>query len=149
MKCVVSLGSGFAALDRQLVAYGFAERIIGYDLAEGAIEGARQRAQEQRLTQLEYYVMDLDQAQLAEGSFEIVFGHHSVHHIENLEGLCARVRRALKPGGIFHLNEFVGPTRFQWIDAQLAHINDFVLSLPKRTFVASPASDTLNAGGTN
>lgn len=69
VKCVVSLGCGFAALDRQLVAYGFDERIIGYDLAEGAIGGARQRAQEQRLTQLEYYVMDLDQAQLPESSF--------------------------------------------------------------------------------
>lgn len=132
VKCVVSLGCGFGALERQLAADGFAERIIGYDLAAGAIEGARELARQQMLTQLEYYVVDLDQVQLPEGEFDIVFGTYAVHHIGDLEGLCVRVRRALKRGGIFHVNEFVGPTRFQWTDAQIAHSNAFVFSLPKR-----------------
>jgi SAM-dependent methyltransferase len=55
-----------------------------------------------------------------------------VHHIEDLDGLCRAVRRALRPGGVFHLNEFVGPDRFQWTDAQLDHLNAFCEALPER-----------------
>lgn len=42
------------------------------------------------------------------------------------------MRRALQPGGVFHLNEFVGPDRFQWTDAQLDHLNAFCEALPER-----------------
>ena len=38
----------------------------------------------------------------------------------------------MRPGGLFHLNEYVGPDRFQWTERQLAEINDFLRNLPER-----------------
>ena len=49
---------------------------------------------------------------------------------ENLDGLYRSVHAALRPGGVFHLHEFVGPSRFQWTDAQLAAVNGYLDSLP-------------------
>lgn len=130
---VLSLGCGHGALERGLVQIGLAERCDGIDLSEGAITEARRLAAEAGLDgQIHYTVGDLEEAAFPEGTFDIVFFHHSMHHIEELEGLCVAVRRALRPGGILHLDEFVGPDRFQWTDAQLHHLNGFIQALPSR-----------------
>jgi SAM-dependent methyltransferase len=130
VRRAASLGCGFGALERGLARLGIAERIDGYDLAVPAVEEARRLAAEEGLAGLHYQVIDLEREALPEGAFDIVFASHSVHHIENLDGLFASVRRALRPGGMFHLSEFVGPDRFQWTDAQLQGINEFMATLP-------------------
>jgi len=49
----------------------------------------------------------------------------AAHRVDQADGLdheerqalradVDRVREALRPGGLFHVNEFVGPSRFQW-----------------------------------
>ena len=128
----LSLGCGHGALERGLAGLGFAERIDGVDLAPGAVAEARRLAAEAGLTQLHYHVGDLEQANLPEGGVDVVLAHQSVHHIEHLDALFEAVRWTLRPGGVLHLHEFVGPDRFQWTEAQLHHINAFVQALPPR-----------------
>lgn len=128
----VSLGCGFGALERDLSARGLVLDVDAYDIALGAIEGARLEAQRLELQRLRYHVADLEKIDLPPGSVDAVFAHSSVHHVEQLEALYAVVQRTLRPGGIFHLHEFVGPTRFQWTDAQLRIANEFLDSLPPR-----------------
>src|SRR5438309_514355 len=65
-------------------------------------------------------------------SVDAVFAHQSVHHVERLEALYATVRDALRPDAVFHLHEFVGPSRFQWSDAQLRLVNGLLDELPAR-----------------
>lgn len=129
----LSLGCGHGFLERGLAVMHIAERVDGIDLSAGAIEEARRIATETGLDRhLAYHVADLESADFPTGAFDMVFAHHSMHHIEDLDGLCVAVRRALRPGGVFHLNEFVGPDRFQWTDAQLDHLNAFCEALPAR-----------------
>jgi GT2 family glycosyltransferase/SAM-dependent methyltransferase len=130
VRRVASLGCGFGALERGLAGLQIAGRIDGYDLAEPAVTEAQRLAAEAGLQGLHYHVADLERDPLPEGAFDIVFASHSVHHIANLDGLFASVRRALRPGGVFHLQEYVGPDRFQWTDAQLQGINEFMATLP-------------------
>ncbi|HEX6010927.1 MAG TPA: class I SAM-dependent methyltransferase, partial [Geminicoccaceae bacterium] len=125
-----SLGCGFGNLERDLARRGMVREVDAYDLAEGAVAQARRLAQEAGLGTVRYHVADLDSLSLPEGSLDAVFAHQAVHHVENLEGLYATVHAALRPGGIFHLHEFVGPSRFQWTDAQLAAVNNYLFSLP-------------------
>ncbi len=129
---VASLGCGFGALERGLASQGWAQRVDGYDLAEAALEAARRDAAAAGLAGIHYHRCDLEHEDLPEGVFDLVIGSHSVHHIDNLDGLFDRVRRALRTGGVFYLQEFVGPDRFQWTDAQLDAINEFLPTLPKR-----------------
>ena len=129
----VSLGCGFGALERGLAAQGIITEIDAYDFAPAAIAEAKRLAATAGLSGLRYHVADLDNEmdRLPRGA-DVVFAHSSVHHVTKLEELFAAVADMLKPGGIFHLNEFVGPTRFQWTDAQIAAVNDFLESLPPR-----------------
>lgn len=129
---VLSLGCGHGALERALCTIELAERYDAIDIAPRAIAEARRLAAEAGLTHIHYQVGDLEHADLPDGAFDMVFAHQSAHHIEDLDGLFAAARRALRPGGVLHLHEFVGPDRFQWTDAQLDNINAFVGALPER-----------------
>jgi O-antigen biosynthesis protein len=129
---VASLGCGFGALERGFASIQMATHIDGYDIADGAITGARAAATAEGLDNIHYHVADLERLELPEASYDLIFGFQSVHHINDLDRLCRMVRRALRPGGVFHLHEYVGPDRFQWTDAQLSHMNAFLLTLPER-----------------
>ncbi len=129
----VSLGCGFGNLERDLLRRGWVERMTAYDLADGAVAEARRLAEDAGFSaRVTYHVADLNTLELEPGSADAVFAHSSVHHVGALEHLYATVHRALRPGGVFHLHEFVGPTRFQWTDAQLALVNEFMDALPPR-----------------
>ncbi len=130
VKRAASLGCGFGPLERALALENIAERIDGYDLAVGAIAEARRLAAESNLYGLHYHVADLERLQLPEAQFDLIFAYSCIHHVDDLEGLFRQVKRALRPGGVFFLHEYVGPDRFQWTDTQLEHINAFIADLP-------------------
>jgi SAM-dependent methyltransferase len=128
----VSIGCGFGGLERDLSARRLVVEIDAYDIATGAVAEAERQARELGLLNIHYHVANLEALDLPPQSVEAVFAHSSVHHVERLEALYAVVQRALRPGGVFHLHEYVGPTRFQWTDSQLELANGFLDSLPER-----------------
>lgn len=127
----LSLGCGFGGLERDLSDRGLIDECDAIDIADAAIERASGLAHEGGYGQLRYRVADLDRETLPEKHYDLIFAHQSVHHVERLEELFEKVANALKPSGLFHLNEFVGPTRFQWTDDQLRLVNEFLDTLPE------------------
>lgn len=79
-----------------------------------------------------YEVRDVNRIDLPEAAYDCVWGVHSIHHLDRLEHVFAEVARALRPGGHFVLNEFVGPSRFQWTDRQLEVIDGLLRVMPER-----------------
>lgn len=128
----VSIGCGFGALERDLSRRGIVRVVDAYDIAHGAITEARRLAEAEGLDGLRYHIANLEVLGLEPRSVDAVFAHSSVHHVEKLEALYATVWQALRPDGLFHLNEYIGPTRFQWTDEQLTLSNAFLDSLPDR-----------------
>jgi SAM-dependent methyltransferase len=128
----VSIGCGFGALERDLFARGIVRSVDAYDIAAGAVAEAERLARESGLSGLRYHLADLETIDLPPQSVDAVFAHSAVHHVERLEALYAVVQRTLRPGGVFHLHEYIGPTRFQWTEEQLRLGNDFLDSLPPR-----------------
>jgi len=54
-----------------------------------------------------------------------------LHHFHPIAAVLDKVRRGLKEKGIFIANEYVGPSRFQWTDAQLDAANRIVGMIPE------------------
>ena len=133
-----SLGCGSGGLERDLIRRGLIEHIEGYDSSADAIAEARRLASNPEYRNITYHEADLPSLVLPEAQFDAIFSHSCFQAIEPLESVAATVRRALKPGGLFHLNEFVGPSRFQWSDAQIRLINGYLESLPDR-LLATPS----------
>ena len=75
----------------------------------------------------------------------MVFGISSIHHVAQLEHLFREVLLSLKPGGYFVLDEFIGPSQFQWPDEQVAIINEQLEKLPEEFKYAINNSDLVKA----
>ncbi|HMM36726.1 MAG TPA: class I SAM-dependent methyltransferase [Thermoanaerobaculia bacterium] len=128
----LTIGCGGGDLERGLATYGFAASHDAFDVAPGAIERARTAASEAGPGCVRDSVANGNDLKLEASADDVVFGVHSIHHIERLERLFEQIARSLKPDGLFFMNEFVGPTRFQWSDRQLEVVNGLLRALPAR-----------------
>jgi SAM-dependent methyltransferase len=62
--------------------------------------------------------------------YDLVYWNSSLHHMSDVRAALAWSKRALKPGGMLAMFEFVGPTRFQWSDRNLDYVRRFRQNLP-------------------
>jgi 2-polyprenyl-3-methyl-5-hydroxy-6-metoxy-1,4-benzoquinol methylase len=130
VECALTLGCGAGDLERGLSQYNFAKLHDAIDVSETAIHQAKQQAEAAGLPQIRYRLADLNSLELDPDRYDVIFGVSSVHHVAGLEHLYEQVQRALRPGGYFFLDEYIGPTQFQWTDEQLEAINAELRSLP-------------------
>lgn len=71
------------------------KKIVGIDVSEKAIEGARKRFGHQA----EYRVMDAHKMDFDDNSFDVVAGKAILHHLD-FEKAVREIQRVLKPGGV-------------------------------------------------
>lgn len=131
------LGDGLLDLQRR----GISRRIHGIDLSATAIEKAREVATRARLDGVvTYEIGDFHDCRLEEGAFDIVFMVMSLHHALDLDRVLERVRVALKPGGVFVVNEYIGPNRWQYTTLQLLLVKALLTLLPRSLRTKSDGS---------
>jgi SAM-dependent methyltransferase len=116
-----------------LVSRGFAQRVTGLDLSVDAIAQASAAAEKEGLAdKITYAAADLNSYDFKAGYFDAIFGISAVHHIFHLEDFFQNCRKALKPGGLIFLNEYIGPSRWQVPDDALEAMNAVLGILPDR-----------------
>jgi SAM-dependent methyltransferase len=128
----LSLGCGFGILERVLRRCDYCQLIHGVDVAEGAIEGARKVAQDEGLDGLTYEVADLNTAKLPKETYDAVYAHAVLHHVFQLEHLLDQIRQTLKPGGLFVVYEYIGPSQMQFPRRDLELADAFLKAIPER-----------------
>ena len=129
----LSLGCGFGGFERSLLQINGAEHVTGIDVSGGAIDGARSLAEQGGFAdRITYQVFDLNKYSLPAASYDAIFGISAVHHIENLEKIFDQCHQALKPGALLFLDEYIGPTRWQYSDDIKDIINRILAILPPR-----------------
>lgn len=142
-----SLGCGPGNLEQHALACGAVERFEACDVSAGAIEQAKAAAAAQGiLDRVDYRVEDINGLTLAPAAYDVVFAAMSAHHFTALEHIFGEVRRALRPGGRFILNEYIGPTRFQYPPYVVQLINRLLAILPvryRRIIVDGAATDEI------
>lgn len=126
---MVSIGCGDGNLELQLARYTAFREFDAFDIAEGAIRAARSRAKDSGVTNVNFEVRDVNQLTLPQHHYDVAWFNMSLHHIEALEHTCSQVSQALKPGGFLFVNEYVGPSRFDFTARQkrvLALVNELI-----------------------
>lgn len=120
----LSVCCGDGAHEIALYKTGKVDFIHGFDISEGAVRQARDRFEKENVPEdcYRFDVRDANQLEL-HGQYDLVLSGGAIHHVSNLEGLLSTLARSLTPDGYMVLVEFVGPTRFQWTDEQIAVIN--------------------------
>lgn len=127
----LSLGCGNGAAERDAITLGICQQMEGMDLSPGAIEVAQQEAVRTNLAdRITYFTGDMDNLDLPENRYDVIIAGQSVHHVQNLESLAEALHRTMKPRGILILNEYVGPSQYQWTDKVDRLMNDLLALLP-------------------
>ncbi len=128
---VLSLGCGTGHNELEWAKLGVFEKIDAYDLSGTRIEFARKQAQKKGYGDIiNYQVADIYNVEKSSNYYDIILVEHSLHHFSPLKDILLKINDFLKPNGLFIVNEFVGPTRFQWTDRQLEVINGLLSILP-------------------
>lgn len=130
----LSVGCGHGELERHLLRRGIAEYMHAFDISPGAIEGARKAAADEGFSdRVEYCVADAGELGAAKlrRDYALVLASMSLHHVAELESCLDGLRERMRIGGLLVVNEFVGPERFQWTDAQLDAANRFLACIPR------------------
>lgn len=126
----LSIGCGGGALERQARKIGACDSIDAIDLSQTVIDQARNAAAKEGVTGINYAVANLNELALDDGVYDVVFASCAVHQVANLENLFTHLAKCLKPGGVFVMMEYVGPSRLQFSDRAVQMINDLLAILP-------------------
>ncbi|MGC8878591.1 MAG: class I SAM-dependent methyltransferase, partial [Anaerolineae bacterium] len=130
-RCL-SLGCGTGHLERTLARYGAFVQCDAYDVADRSLRIARELAESNGLSSINYYLADVNQIVLPSCVYDAVWIHGAMHHFTQLEHICEQISRAIRPGGYLILNEYVGPNRFQFPIRQKQVANCSLQLLPER-----------------
>ena len=100
----VGVGTGIS-----LPGYSSANRIVGIDLSEPMLRKAQQRVAEMALQNVvQLNVMDAENLQFEDSSFDVVAAHHVVSTCPNPEAALDEFARVVKPGGEIILISRIG-----------------------------------------
>ena len=129
----LSLGCGAGHAEIALARHGSVDKVLGLDPSAGAISVATELALAAGVAdKATFAISKVDLPEFEPNSVDVVHMNMSLHHIHDLEWVLAQIFTALRPGGYFVANEFVGPRRFQWSDARLKSVTDFLALMPER-----------------
>jgi SAM-dependent methyltransferase len=128
----LSLGCGAAGTEIWIAKLGLAGSIDARDASPAALETARRNGAAEGVSNVTFETVDLNDARLPRGEFDVVLMNMSLHHVKKLDRLLGRAAAALKPRGFFLANEFVGPRQFQFGEARLAVVRDLLAAMPDR-----------------
>jgi SAM-dependent methyltransferase len=115
---VLSVGCGPAGKERVLARMMPDRRFEGMDVAGEVVEEARAEIAKEGLENLELWRGDFNSLDLEAGRYDAILGMGAFHHVEALERFWEECRKGLAPGGWILAQEYVGPPRFQWTEAQ-------------------------------
>jgi SAM-dependent methyltransferase len=132
----VSFGCGLGSLERALVAGGIVAEIDAFDISSASLEDARREAEREGLRGIHYRIGDFNDPQLERRRYDIAFFHQSLHHVSSLERLFRRLARALRPGGLIYIDEYVGPSRTEWRPRLLGAAQAALDRIPKEARLA-------------
>ncbi|MBN1128135.1 MAG: class I SAM-dependent methyltransferase [Chitinispirillaceae bacterium] len=127
----LSIGCGEGARPEMvLFETGYFSSFEVMDIAKGLLDRQEKAARSRGLDRIRYLQQDLNNVVLTPEKYDLIWAVGTIHHIERLEEFFRQVRKALKPGGILVMREYVGPNRIQFTDDQLARANVILATIP-------------------
>lgn len=136
----LSLRASDAKLELALVEAGSCERLTGLDDDQTRVDFAAGRVPEPLRERVHFQLGVLEQWQPPEPLGAVVC-RSFLHRRDDLEAVLDHLAALLEPGGLLFVEDFVGPSRFQWTDAQLQAINRLLAQLPDELLTDLAADD--------
>lgn len=127
----LSVGCGVGEKEMALVQQGLVGSFDLYEISSERIARGNERAKLLGIEkQIHFHESDAFE-KCRRTDYDIVHWNNSLHHMLDVDFAIAWSLERLNPGGIFAMDDFVGPSRFQWTDRVLDYATRFRSSLPE------------------
>ncbi len=125
------LGCDEDRYDARWLERGVTERLDIYEFSPAVIRRVGRQLGPLR-RRVQFIAADLNFAVLPKERYDVIWSSGCLHHIVNLEHLFVQVERALRPGGLFAMHEYVGERRMQHAAVRLERLNAMLREVPAR-----------------
>jgi SAM-dependent methyltransferase len=130
----ISVGCGIGHKEMLLIQSGVVEHFDLYEISAERIKAGRDRAQKLGIdSKVSFHLGEA--FEVASDSYDLVYWNNSLHHMPDTAAAIQWSQSRLRPGGVFAMDEFVGPTRFQWSDINLEYADLFRRSIGPKFLV--------------
>jgi ubiquinone/menaquinone biosynthesis C-methylase UbiE len=127
-----SLGCDEGGYEREWLNKGGSRTLDVYELSPVIMRDVRRGLGRALRRRARFHQVDLNFARLPRDRYDVVWSSGCLHHIIELEHLFDEVARALRPGGLFAICDYVGEVRMRITPARLDRINAVLRSVPAR-----------------
>lgn len=112
------LGTSSLTVERGILRTNPGLHLTFVDISQGALDRRSASLGQEYPGRVDTMLADMNFIELEESAYDLIVSCASIHHVTNLEYLAGVINRALTPGGMFFLNDYVGEPRFQFDDAK-------------------------------
>ena len=135
----VSVGFGNGVKEIKLLKMDLVQHFDLYELSSGRVENAKALAKKEGLSdRISFHLQDVFDQAPKKNHYDLVYWNQSLHHMLDVPRAVEWSRDVLKPGGGLLMNDFIGPSRFQWSDEELAYATRARRCFVDTHYLASP-----------
>lgn len=127
LKRGLSVGSGNGSHEMDMMAAGLVHCFDLFEISEYRVAQSKHRAEEDGVADRVRHFMEDAFTHAFENEYDLVCWEHALHHMSDVDHALGWSVRALKPGGLLVVNEYIGPTRLQWRRNEVGMVRQFLL----------------------
>lgn len=138
----ISVGCGNGQKEINLVRQGLVSSFKLYEVSEVRIDQGKRLAAKFGVEKNVTFVRgDAFNIVTEKESFDFVHWNNSLHHMLDVEAAIKWSHQVLQKGGMFYMDDYVGPNRMQWSDKMLEVASQIRSILPEK-YLANPKNPT-------
>jgi SAM-dependent methyltransferase len=135
----VSVGCGNGVKELALLQSGLVHHFDLFEISEARIARGKARFAKAGLAErATWHTADGIEALEKGPRYDLVTWDNALHHMADTTRAVAASVTALRSGGVFMMNDYVGANRFQWTDRELAYATAVRRNLPAH-YLRDPA----------
>lgn len=129
----LSIGCGSGAFERDAIRRDLVRRMIGVDASTQSLAIARDEARKLGYSdRISYAAIDFNRIAFRRlAKFDFVVFHQSAHHVSELERAYAALLDVMADDAILYMDEYIGPSRFEWNRRRMRVIRDIYREIPR------------------
>lgn len=135
LRRALSVGCGNGYKEIQLLKKGIVQQFDLFEISQARIDQGRVLAVQHGVSgRVRFHAVNaFDQA--LDRNFDLVYWNNALHHMMDVEAAIRWSHDRLVKGGFFIMDDFIGPSRFQWSDYHLEIASRVRELLPERFLV--------------
>lgn len=134
----ISVGCGNGSKEIALIRSGVVEHFDCFEISDVRIKNGQAKAKSLGIADQISFRME-DAFAFTETNqgveYDFVYWNNALHHMLDVENAVRWSHQCLQAGGVFYMNDFVGPTRMQWSDRSLEIASRVRQALPDKYLV--------------